>query len=300
MFTLPRDDPSARGLAHALRHGGRGEPVAGHGAFRALVVGTRPAARSGRRCSGAVFLAWTQVLTWTAYGLPGLRIIVAVLWLAALDAVVILAVQLEVPEPRLVAMLAPQLPLAYLAACFVVARARRGDVPDWRGAFARTSRIAPCPVASAGPVSLRRCARRCGSSGGSRAGCCRRSSASCCRSSWACSTSRATSRPCSSSSRSWACCSPRPSWPASRQRPRAGRVRTGAIPSGVTLTATRPLTSAALVAAKLQAAIWSTLAAWLLVLVAVPLALALTGTWPVVADGVDGGRSKSSEGRARS
>jgi len=39
-------------------------------------------------------------------------------------------------------MLAPQLPLAYLAACLVVARARRGDVPDWRGVFARTSRIA--------------------------------------------------------------------------------------------------------------------------------------------------------------
>jgi energy-coupling factor transporter ATP-binding protein EcfA2 len=33
-------------------------------------------------------------------------------------------------------------PLAYLAACFVVARARRGEVPDWRGVFARASRIA--------------------------------------------------------------------------------------------------------------------------------------------------------------
>jgi polyhydroxybutyrate depolymerase len=60
----------------------------------------------------------------------------------------------------------------------------------------------------------------------------------------------------------------------------------GGDPQGVTLTATRPLTSAALVAAKLQAAIWSTLLAWLLVLVAVPIALALSGTWPVVADGV--------------
>ena len=54
----------------------------------------------------------------------------------------------------------------------------------------------------------------------------------------------------------------------------------------MTLTATRPLTSAALVAAKLQAAIWSTLVAWLIVLVAVPIALALSGTWPVVVDGV--------------
>ena len=39
------DDPSPRGLAHALRHAGRGEPVAAHGAFRPLVVGTRAAPR---------------------------------------------------------------------------------------------------------------------------------------------------------------------------------------------------------------------------------------------------------------
>ena len=52
---------------------------------------------------------------------------------------------------------------------------------------------------------------------------------------------------------------------------------------GVTpFIATRPLTSAALIAAKLKVAIWSTLAAWLLVLVAIPLALRLSGTWPVV------------------
>ena len=56
--------------------------------------------------------------------------------------------------------------------------------------------------------------------------------------------------------------------------------------SGVTLTATRPLTSAALIAAKLQAAMWSTLVAWLLVLVAMPIGLALSGTWPVVVDRV--------------
>jgi hypothetical protein len=46
--------------------------------------------------------------------------------------------------------------------------------------------------------------------------------------------------------------------------------------------ATRPLSSAELVAAKLKMAIWSTLAAWLLVLVAVPLALQWSGTWPMV------------------
>jgi polyhydroxybutyrate depolymerase len=52
---------------------------------------------------------------------------------------------------------------------------------------------------------------------------------------------------------------------------------------GVTpFIATRPLTSTALVAAKLTMAIWSTLAAWLLVLVAIPLGLTLSGTWPEV------------------
>jgi hypothetical protein len=46
--------------------------------------------------------------------------------------------------------------------------------------------------------------------------------------------------------------------------------------------ATRPLASAALVAAKLNMAIRSTLASWLLVLLAIPLALLLSETSPVV------------------
>ena len=48
--------------------------------------------------------------------------------------------------------------------------------------------------------------------------------------------------------------------------------------------ATRPVTSATLVAAKLTVAFRSTLVAWLLVLVAIPLGLTLSGTWPVVTD----------------
>src|SRR5437879_3903524 len=85
----------------------------------------------------AAFLAWTQALMWMPYGLPGLRAIVAVPWLAALDAVALLAIHYKVREPMMVAFLAPQLPLAYVTACFAVARARRGDVPDWRGMFAQ-------------------------------------------------------------------------------------------------------------------------------------------------------------------
>jgi len=42
------------------------------------------------------------------------------------------------------------------------------------------------------------------------------------------------------------------------------------------------LASAALIAAKLKTMIWSTLAAWLLVVVAIPLALYLSDTWPLV------------------
>ena len=48
--------------------------------------------------------------------------------------------------------------------------------------------------------------------------------------------------------------------------------------------ATRPLTTAALAAAKLRMAIASTLVAWLLVLVAIPLGLALSGSWPIVVE----------------
>src|SRR3989475_9733676 len=81
----------------------------------------------------AALLAWTQALTWMPYGLPGIRLIVAVLCLAALDTVVLLAIHFKAREPVMLAILAPQLPLAYVAARYAVARARRADVPDWRG-----------------------------------------------------------------------------------------------------------------------------------------------------------------------
>src|SRR6266704_2367806 len=143
----------------------------------------------------AALLAWTQALMWMPYGVPGIRLIVAVLCLAALDTVVLLAIHFKAREPMMLAILAPQVPLAYLVARFAVARARRGDVPDWRGLFAR-------PGGNGVPPFI----------------------------------------------------------------------------------ATRPLTSAELIAAKLKMAMWSTLAAWLLVLVAMPLALEWSGTWSVVTE----------------
>jgi polyhydroxybutyrate depolymerase len=91
--------------------------------------------------AGAAFLAWTQVLTWMPYPLAGLRVIATIVWLTVIAIVVTVALENEVSEPLMLALLAPQIPLAYLAARLAVARARRGDTPDWRGAFARRHRI---------------------------------------------------------------------------------------------------------------------------------------------------------------
>ena len=90
----------------------------------------------------AAFVAWLQVFAWMPYGLPGLRMIVAVLWLTTIDAVAWLAMENKVRDSVMVAIMAPQIPLAYLAAWYAVGRARRGDTPDWRGVFARLARIA--------------------------------------------------------------------------------------------------------------------------------------------------------------
>jgi polyhydroxybutyrate depolymerase len=218
-----------------------------------------------------VFLAWTQVLMWMPYGFPGLRVIVAVLWLVSLDAVVLLALHYEATEPQMIAILAPQLPLAYLAAWFAVARARRGDVPDWWGIFARPGRIADL---------LPR--RRAHFSSPARA----RAWFEWRRQGWRL-----------------------PAWvglllpfelallfvPGDDRSdfvfytllgvlltPPFMAAFAAATVSKTSYDATRPLTSAALVAAQLEVALWSTLSAWLLVVIAIPLALTFTSTWPVV------------------
>lgn len=86
---------------------------------------------------GAVVVAWMQVFTWMPYGIRGLRVFTAVTVLILLDTAVILAINYRWPEVALIAFLAPQLPLAYLCAWAAVARARRGDVPDWSISLAR-------------------------------------------------------------------------------------------------------------------------------------------------------------------
>jgi hypothetical protein len=229
----------------------------------------------------AALLAWTQALTWMPYALPGLRVIVTVLWLAVIDSVALVAVQYKAPEPVMLAGLAPQVPLAFLVARYAVGRARRGDVPDWRGPFVRR-RVADAPdrrdrFPSPGRAQAWFEWRRHGRS--------------------------------------------LPAWVGLLLPFELSLLFiTGNTPAlvfvillGVLLTppvmaafaaatvprsnpavgdsygltpfiATRPLTSAALIAATLKATIWSTVAAWMLVLGAIPLALRWSGTWSVVVE----------------
>ena len=229
----------------------------------------------------AAFLAWMQALAWMPYGLPGLRLIVAVLTLISLDAVIMLALHFKAPEPLMVAFLAPQLPLAYLAARHAVARARRGDVPDWRGMFVR-QQIAGVPpnrrdsLASPARAQVWFEWRQ---HGWSLPG-------------WvgillpfelALLFLADTNAPSLVYYTLLVVLLTPPVIAAfvaatvSKSDPHARDVY-GMTP----FIATRPLTSAALVAAKLTMTIWTTLAAWLLVLVAIPLALSLSGTWQAV------------------
>jgi hypothetical protein len=83
----------------------------------------------------AAYIAWMQALSWMPYGIAGVRVVAAVLWLFIVDAIVITAFEKQVPEPTMIAIIAPQLPIAYLLAWLGVARARRGVVPDWSAAW---------------------------------------------------------------------------------------------------------------------------------------------------------------------
>ncbi|HMD36990.1 MAG TPA: hypothetical protein VKH42_18580 [Vicinamibacterales bacterium] len=80
---------------------------------------------------GAAVIAWMQALTWMPYGIRGLRVVIAVMVLTAIDATVFVALDSHVADATLFALLAPQLPVAYLVAWYGVARARRGDTPNW-------------------------------------------------------------------------------------------------------------------------------------------------------------------------
>lgn len=230
----------------------------------------------------AVFLAWTQALMWMPYGLPGLRVIVAVLWLMSLDAIVLLAIQYEVTEPLMIAFLAPQLPLAYLVACFAVARARRGEVPDWRGMFVRLEQIGdvltrrPNHFSSPAGAQLwfewRRRGRRLPALMGLLL-----------PFQLALLFGPSHDKPQLVLYTLFAVLLTPPFMAGFAAATLSKSNHDERDPWGVTsFDATRPLTSAAFIGTQMKVAMWSTLAAWLLVLIAIPMALTLSHTWPLV------------------
>lgn len=93
----------------------------------------------------ASLLAWTQALTWMPYPFRGMRIAVTIGLLISIDVVVFTALEYKARESTMLLLLAPLVPLAYVAAFTAVGRARRGDVPDW----GLTERLAPASARSA-------------------------------------------------------------------------------------------------------------------------------------------------------
>jgi hypothetical protein len=79
----------------------------------------------------ASLLAWTQALTWMTYPLRGMRIVVAIVLLVSIDIVVFTALETKASETTMLLLLAPLVPLAYFASVSAVSRARRGEVPQW-------------------------------------------------------------------------------------------------------------------------------------------------------------------------
>src|SRR5439155_13536725 len=186
--------------------------------------------------------------------------------------IVLLALNYKAREPVMVAICAPQIPFAYLVAWYAVARARRGDVPDWRGFFARLGqivdvrprqrkrflsparaqlwfewrrhgRVLPAMVAIVVPVEL-----------------------------LLLFIPGNDTAPIVFLVLFVVLITP----------PFMAAFAAPALSTSTPYIATRPLTSAYLIAAKVKMTIWSTLAAWLLVIIFVAGALLLSGRMPVL------------------
>lgn len=232
----------------------------------------------------AAILAWTQALAWMPYPIPGLRVIVTLLLLVSIDVVVFLAMYFETSEPVMLCILAPHLPLAYLVARLAVVRARRGDVPDGRSVFTSIGRMIdllprrrdhfPSAASAQAWFEWRRHGRALPALVGILL-------------------------PFELALLFLFSDTPvlvgetllgvlfTPPFVAVFV---AATIRTPNLDGGdsyglTPFMATRPLTSVSLVTTKLKVTLWSTLATWLLVIVAISLALRLSGTSAVAVDG---------------
>lgn len=232
----------------------------------------------------AASVAWIQALTWMPYGLRGVRIAVVILWLTLNDVIVISALVFHASESVMAAILAPQLPLAFFVARFGIARARRGDVPDWSRPFSRLGTIVGA-VARRNPPPFRSPEHAQAWLEWRQHG-------------WSLPTWVVILLPTElvllfadrgSSPITFAVVFAALVTPAFL----ASFVAAGVRRSSANITdshgltpflATRPMSGPALIAAKLSMAFWSTLAAWAVVAVFVPAALIWSGSWPAVSD----------------
>jgi hypothetical protein len=89
----------------------------------------------------ATYLAWVQALLWMPFGLPWLRGIVAVGLFAGLATVAQYAVIAGASEGALAALFAGLTAAGWAVGLVGVRRARRGDVPNWEGLFAPLGRL---------------------------------------------------------------------------------------------------------------------------------------------------------------
>jgi hypothetical protein len=223
----------------------------------------------------ASLLAWTQALMWMPYPLRGMRVGITVLWLATIDAVVMVALHLKASEAVMLAIVAPHVPLAYLVARYAVARARRGDVPDWQSSLPAIVRpLRREPFSSAARAQLWFEWRQYGRS-----------------LPWMVAMvlpfELALLFPFSDTPELifelLVVVASTPPFMAAFVAATAAKKRAAGDAHGVSpFVATRPLTNGSLIAAKMNAMIGSTLAAWTLVLIATPIALQLSGAAPVV------------------
>lgn len=101
----------------------------------------------------AALLAWLQVLCWCPMGLPYLRLIFALLLLPLLVALGVIGALNRISPAVLTSAYAGLIPIAYCAAVAGLARARRGDGPEWR--FPRFSRAVPSGFDPAAPRARR-------------------------------------------------------------------------------------------------------------------------------------------------
>ena len=240
-----------------------------------------PAALAG------AFLAWMQFFMWMPYGLPGLRVVIAVVWLTMIDVVVILAIAFNISETMMVAGLVPLIPLGFVAARAAVGRARAGDVPDWRPTLARLQQV------RAGRYYRGKKFR---SPAGAQLW------FEWQRSGWSLPVAVALLLPFEIAVLFAADDAPMlvfliliivlltPRFMASFTAASVRKSNPYASDSHVLtpFLATQPITSAALIGAKLKAMLLSTLAAWVLVALAVLIGLVWSDTWPIVSQRIRG------------